>query len=89
MGRAHAVAIGFGRRILVRTQNPVSRVPGARGVVAGYWAQGILLWRAQPGTPFWAMGCEPVVFGGGPCDLPGCAASAYRSVSFANSFSCR
>ena len=30
------------------------------------------------------MGCEPEVFNGRPCDLPGCAASTNPSVSFAH-----
>ena len=33
------------------------------------------------------MGFEPGLFGGRPCDLPGCASSAYPSVSFARCFS--
>jgi hypothetical protein len=31
---------------------------------------------------------EPGLFGGRPCDLPGCAASADPSMSFAHRFSC-
>ena len=37
------------------------------------------------GRPSCAMGFEPVLFVGRPCDLPGCASSAYPSVSFARS----
>src|SRR3954452_19423402 len=33
------------------------------------------------------MGFEPELFSGRPCDLPGCAASANPSVSFAHPFS--
>jgi hypothetical protein len=33
------------------------------------------------------MGFEPELFNGRPCDLPGCAASADPSVSFAHRFS--
>jgi hypothetical protein len=33
------------------------------------------------------MGCEPELFDGRPCDLPGCAASANPSMSFAHRFS--
>jgi len=32
------------------------------------------------------MGFEPGLFGGRPCDLSGCAQSAYASMSFAHSF---
>ena len=46
-----------------------------------------MLWRTRSGTPVWTMDFEPLRFGGGPCDLPGCAASADRSVSFAHWFS--
>ena len=34
------------------------------------------------------MGLEPGLFSGRPCDLPGCAASADPSMSFAHRFSC-
>jgi hypothetical protein len=33
------------------------------------------------------MSFELARFGGRPCDLPGCAASTYRSLSFARGFS--
>jgi hypothetical protein len=33
------------------------------------------------------MGFEPVLFGGRPCDLPDCAASAYPSLSLCPRFS--
>jgi hypothetical protein len=33
------------------------------------------------------MGFEPGLFSGRPCDLPGCAASADPSMSFAHRFS--
>jgi hypothetical protein len=39
------------------------------------------------GRPFCAMGFEPGLFCGRPCDLPGCAASADPSMSFAHRFS--
>jgi hypothetical protein len=38
------------------------------------------------GRPFWTMGFEPGLFIGRPCDLPGCAASADPSTSFAHRF---
>src|SRR5688500_5335876 len=34
------------------------------------------------------MGCEPGVVRGRPCDLPGCAASTYPSVSCAHRLPC-
>jgi hypothetical protein len=37
------------------------------------------------GRPVCAMGFEPVLFVGRPCDLPGCASSANPSVSLARS----
>ena len=37
------------------------------------------------GRPVGAMGFEPVLLSGRPCDLPGCALSANPSVSFARS----
>jgi hypothetical protein len=39
------------------------------------------------GRPFCAMGFEPGLFSGRRCDLPGCAASADPSMSFAHRFS--
>src|SRR3954453_12716265 len=39
------------------------------------------------GRPVCAMGFEPGLFSGRPCDLPGCAASADPSMSFAHRFS--
>jgi hypothetical protein len=39
------------------------------------------------GRPVCAMGFEPVLFSGRPCDLSGCALSANPSVSFAHLFS--
>jgi len=39
------------------------------------------------GRPVCAMGFEPVLFSGRPCDLSGCASSANPSVSFAHLFS--
>ena len=39
------------------------------------------------GRPVCAMGFEPVLFSGRPCDLSGCASSANPSVSFAHVFS--
>ncbi len=39
------------------------------------------------GRPLCAMGFEPGLFSGRPCDLPGCAASADPSMSFAHRFS--
>ena len=68
-------------------ENPSRRNPRSVRVLADHRAQGILVWRTQSGTPVWTMGFEPGRFGGGPCDLPGCAASANRSVSFARWFS--
>src|SRR5947208_16609545 len=68
-------------------ENPSDRNLRPARVLAGHRAQGILVWRTQSGTPVRTMGFEPVRFGGGPCDLPGCAASAYRPVSIAHSFS--
>jgi hypothetical protein len=28
-------------------------------------------WENAVGRPFWTMGCEPLLFRGRPCDLPG------------------
>lgn len=39
------------------------------------------------GRLFCAVGCEPVLCVAAPCGLPGCASSAYLSVSFARWFS--
>jgi hypothetical protein len=39
------------------------------------------------GRPVCAMGFEPDLFSGRPCDLSGCASSADPSVSFAHLFS--
>ena len=63
------------------------RNPRPARVLADHRAQGILVWRTQSGTPVWTMAFEAGRFGGGPCDLPGCASSANRSVSFAHAFS--
>jgi hypothetical protein len=50
--------------------------------------RGAFVGERRLGRPFWTMGAlEPGLFGGRPCDLPGCAASADPSMSFAHRFS--
>ena len=38
-------------------------------------------WEAEVGQAVGTVGCEPGVVRGRPCDLPGCAASTYPSLS--------
>ena len=69
-------------------ENPHGRNRWSGRVVAGHLGQGFLLWRTQSGRPFWTMRCERVlVFLAAPATRPGCAASTYRSLSFAHAFS--
>src|SRR3954467_11933850 len=56
------------------------------GLRSADWDEGLLGERRR-GRPFWTMGFEPGLFIGRPCDLPGCAASADPSMSFAHRFS--
>src|SRR5215216_7348170 len=60
---------------------PVSG-PGV-GLGSADWVEGPLGER-RLGRPVWRMGFEPGLFSGRPCDLPGCAASADPSMSFAH-----
>jgi hypothetical protein len=53
----------------------------------GRLGRGAFLGERRLGRPFWTMGFEPELFSGRPCDLPGCAASADPSMSFAHRFS--
>jgi hypothetical protein len=58
------------------------------GLRFGRLGRGAFVGERRLGRPFWTMGeLEPGLFGGRPCDLPGCAASADPSMSFAHRFS--
>jgi hypothetical protein len=56
-------------------------VYGRRTWDRGFWENAC--WAGR----YSSIGCEPELFIGRPCDLPGCAASANPSLSFAHRFS--
>jgi hypothetical protein len=63
-----------------------SAAEGPEGVVVEDGVTGIgAFWDTQDGqAELRLMGCEPAVFTGRLCDLPGCAASTYPSLSYAH-----
>ena len=85
-----------GRRVACRDdafrdsghENPPSRNRRPGRVLAVHRAQGdSCCGERSRARRFGRWTSSPCLVGGGPCDLPGCAASANRSVSFAHCFS--